>query len=80
MNIHTRKLSLIEEFLHINDEELISKVESLIKEEKSKKYESNQTPMSMDEFRAMIDQAKLDSEEGRVISQQDLKRKIQTWK
>jgi hypothetical protein len=80
MDIHARKLSLIEEFLHINDEELISKVESLIKEEKSKKYESNQTPMSMDEFRAMIDQAKLDSEEGRVISQQDLKRKIQTWK
>ncbi|EMR02078.1 hypothetical protein [Cesiribacter andamanensis] len=80
MNIQTRKLSLIEEFLHINDEEIISKVESLIKEEKSKKYESSQTPMSMDEFRAMIDQAQLDSEEGRVISHQDLKRKIQTWK
>jgi hypothetical protein len=80
MTIQTRKLSLIEEFLKINDEEIISKVESLIKEEKNKKYESQQTPMSMDEFRGMIDQAKRDSEEGRVISHQDLKRKIQTWK
>ena len=80
MTIQTRKLSLIEEFLKINDEEIISKVESLIKEEKNKRYESSQTPMSMDEFRGMIDQAKRDSEEGRVISHQDLKRKIQTWK
>lgn len=80
MTIQTRKLSLIEEFLRINDEEIISKVESLIKEEKHKRYESSQTPMSMDEFRGMIDQAKRDSEEGRVISHQDLKSKIQAWK
>jgi hypothetical protein len=80
MTLQTRKLSLIEEFLKINDEEIISKVESLIKEEKSKKYESRQTPMSMDDFRGMIDQSKRDSEEGRVISHQDLKKKIQTWK
>lgn len=80
MTIQTRKLSLIEEFLKINDEEIISKVESLIKGEKNKRYESSQTPMSMDEFRGMIDQAKRDSEEGRVISHQDLKSKIQTWK
>lgn len=50
MTIQTRKLSLIEEFIRINDEELISKVESLIKEEKSKKYESRQKLMSMDDF------------------------------
>lgn len=80
MNIQIRKLTLIEEFLKINDEEIISKVESLIKEEKNKRYESRQTPMSLDEFREKIDQAKRDSEEGRVISHQDLKRKIQTWK
>lgn len=80
MTIQTRKLSLIEEFLKINDEEFISKVESLIKEEKNKRYESRQSPMTMDEFRGMIDEAKRDIEEGRVISHQDLKRKIQTWK
>lgn len=80
MTIQTRKLSLIEEFIKINDEDIISKVESLIKEEKNKRYESTLTPMSMDKFRGMIDQAKCDSEEGRVISQQDLKAKIRTWK
>ncbi|MDQ3394359.1 MAG: hypothetical protein M3512_09650 [Bacteroidota bacterium] len=80
MTIQSRKLSLIEEFLKINDEEIISKVESLIKEENYKRYENTQAPMSMDEFRGMIDQAKRDSEEGRIISHQDLKRKIQSWK
>jgi len=80
MTIQTRKLHLIEEFLRIDDEGIISKVESLIREEKRNKYENKLKPMSMDEFHEMIDQARCDSQEGRVISHQDLKRKIKTWK
>lgn len=80
MTLQTRKLHLVEEFLRINDEGIISKVESLIKEEKKKKYEKELKPISMDEFHEMIDQARRDSQEGRVISHQDLKRKIKAWK
>jgi predicted transcriptional regulator len=36
--------------------------------------------MSLDEFYKMIDQAKQDSENGRVIPHQDLKEKIKSWK
>lgn len=80
MNIQARKLVLIEEFLRINDESLISKLESFIREEKKISRERNLRPMPLNEFHEMIDHAKKDSEEGRVISHQELKKKVKTWK
>lgn len=58
MNIQARKLGLIEEFLHINDESLIIKLESVIRQEKKLLHERNLKPMSLNDFHEMIDQAK----------------------
>lgn len=80
MNIQARKLILIEEFLRISDESLITKLESFIKEEKKVSHEKNLKPMSLNEFHEMIDQAKRDSDNGRVISHQELKKKVKAWK
>ena len=80
MNIQARKLILIEEFLQISDESLITKLESFIKQEKKVSHESNLKPMSLNEFHEMIDQAKRDSDAGRVVSHQELKKKVKSWR
>jgi hypothetical protein len=80
MNIHAKKLVLIEEFLRISDESLITELKSFIKQEKKISHERNLKPMSMDEFHEMIDHAKNDSDAGRVISHQELIKKTKTWK
>ena len=80
MNIQARKLELIEEFLRISDENLITKLESFIKQEKKMSLESKLKPMTINEFHEMIDHAKKDSDEGRVISHQELRKKVKTWK
>ena len=80
MNIQTRKLVLFEEFLRISDENLITKLESFIKQEKKISHDSKLKPMSLNEFHKMINQAKNDSDEGRIISHQELKKKVRTWK
>ncbi len=80
MNIQARKLILIEEFLRISDEKLITKLESFLKQEKKITHERNLKPMPLNEFHEMIDQAKRDSDEGRVISHNELKKKVKTWK
>jgi hypothetical protein len=80
MNIQARKLELIEEFLRISDESIIEKLESLIKIEKNRHHERELKPLSINEFNEMIDQAKLDKENGRVISHHDLKGKVKTWR
>jgi len=80
MNIQARKLVLIEEFLRISDENLITKLESFIKLEKKNSHERNLKPMSLNEFHEMINQAKQDSDSGRVISHNELIKKLKTWK
>jgi hypothetical protein len=80
MNIQARKLLLIEEFLHISDERLISKLESFIRQERKESLERELNPMSLNEFQEMIDHAKQDSAADRVISHQELKKKVKTWK
>ena len=80
MNIQSRKLNLIEELIRISDESVIIKLEAFIKEEKKISHEKNLKPMSVNEFHQMIDQVKLYSDAGRVITHQDLKRKIKSWK
>jgi hypothetical protein len=80
MDISAKKLELIEEFLKISDESIIEKLESLIRLEKKKTKAAKVKPMQMDDFKKMIDQAKKDKDEGRVISHQDLKSKIKSWR
>jgi hypothetical protein len=80
MNIQARKLVLIEEFLKISDESLIIKLESFLRNEKKITRERNLKPMSLNEFHEMIDQAKRDSDAGNVVSHQNLKKKVKTWK
>jgi hypothetical protein len=80
MNIEARKLVLIEEFLRISDELLVAKLENFLKNEKKIISERNLKPMSTLEFHDMIDRAIQDGQEGRLISHEDLKKKVKTWK
>lgn len=80
MNLEARKLVLIEEFLRISDEKIIAKLESFIKQEKKSSHERKLKPMLMDEFLEMTEQAKQDSDAGRIVSHGELKKRIKTWK
>jgi len=73
-------LDLIEEFLRINDESLITKLETFIKQEKKITHERNLIPMSISEFNEMIDQAIQDSAAGKVVSHNELMKKVKAWK
>lgn len=78
MNIQAKKLELIEEFLRISDENLILKLETFLKNEKKIYRERNLKPMSINEFREMIDTALKDKDTGNVISHEELKEKVKS--
>ena len=80
MDLQARKLSLIQEFLRINNEELITKIDQFLHSEKKKIYEKELTPMSMESFNAMIDQAEDDAANERVVEAKTLKKEIAKWK
>lgn len=78
MNIEARKLSLIQEFLSIQNESFIVKLEKLISKEK-KSAESNFKPFTIEEFNKRIDKSLDDFKNGRTISHDDLLKEIETW-
>jgi len=80
MDIHEKKLKLIEEFLQISDEQVLDKLEEIIRMESQKRYSGDIKPMSLNELHEMIDEAKLDYQNGRVTSHEDLKKEVLTWK
>jgi hypothetical protein len=76
MDIQTRKISFIQEFLRIQNEEIISSLEKLLKVRKSEFFAKENIPMDLEQFNKEIDQAIIDSENDNVIKATDLKAKF----
>lgn len=79
MDLHTRKLSFIQEFLRIQDEDILSELEKMLKNRRAEVYEKNLKTMSMEQFNSDIDKSLEDSSNDRVISAKDLKEEIKKW-
>lgn len=79
MNLEARKISLVQEFLRIDNEKIIIALENLLHKRKSELFEENLKPMSLDQFNNEINQAIDDSNNNRLISAKDLKSNVQKW-
>lgn len=79
MNLEARKISFVQEFLRLQNEEIVSGLENLLRKRKAEMIEKNLKPMTMEQYNAEIDQAMEDSKNGRMIKAIDLKAKIQKW-
>jgi len=79
MDIQTKKLHFVQEFLRLKDENLIDKLNKLLKSERKKKFEKELKSLSKQEFNDLIDNAESDSKNGRLTSAQELKNEIDSW-
>ena len=79
MDIQTRKIEFIQDFLKVQSVELISQLEALLRKENSSSNPNEFEPMTIEEFNNRIDSSMEDSKNGRLISASDLKAKIDTW-
>jgi len=75
MNIEARKISFIQEFLKIQNEDIISSLEQILKKRKLESYHENLKPMSVNQLNSEIDQAMEDSKNGRMTKASELKAK-----
>ncbi len=80
MDLQTKKINFIQEFLRVNSEELINKLDNLLHSEKQRIYEQDLKPMSIESFNAAIDQSEEDVENGRVVNARELRKDIEEWK
>jgi hypothetical protein len=80
MDIQTRKINFVQEFLRLRNIKLIEKLEKILLEDKAKEYEANLKPMSVDNFNKMIDKSIDDSKQGKVVNARELKESAKKWK
>ena len=80
MDISTRKMNFVQEFLRVADEDLVAKLEELLHSERKKRLEKYDEPMSEEEFNSMISMSENDIENGRVTSSIDLTDAVKKWK
>jgi hypothetical protein len=79
MDIQTRKIEFVKEFLKLQNEELLVRLEKLLGSEKTQKVNDFQ-PMTIDEFNERIDQSMEDSKNERLIKSTDLIAEIKKWR
>lgn len=79
MDLQTRKLQLIREFLKIQSEAVISRIEKILVKENLRSDQEKFKPFEIEEFNSRIDQSMEDSKNGRLIEAQEFKAKIDKW-
>jgi hypothetical protein len=80
MDIQTRKINFVQEFLRLRNIKLIEKLEKILLEDKAKDYEANLKPLSLDNFNKMVDKSLDDTKQGNFIDDRELKVSVRKWK
>jgi hypothetical protein len=82
MNLETRKLSFIQEFIKLQSEDVLLSLEKLLDQKKTELIQqdnkpiAHNKPIALEEFNSDIDQSFIDFENGNFITAKDLKSKI----
>ena len=79
MDLETRKISFIQEFLAIQNEEIVIRLENFLKKEKKNNLDKAFRPMTMEAFQDRIIKSMEDSKNGRVTEMGDFLAEIEKW-
>lgn len=75
LDIQTRKILFLQEFLRLNNEESIAKLERLLNKEMKGKDKSSPSPMTVEELSKRIDRSEADFAAGRYKESAELIKK-----
>ena len=80
MDLQTRKLHFIQEFLRLANDSIIEKFEKMLQQERKKIVEQDISPMTLAQYEQRIDNASDDLKNNRVTTAKKLKKEIASWK
>jgi len=75
MDIQSRKISFVQEFLNLQNEEIIQSLEDFMRFKKNETYDEALKPMSTDQFLQEINLSMEDSKQGKLTKAIDIKEK-----
>jgi hypothetical protein len=77
MDLQSRKILFVQEFLSLQNEEIIQSLEDFLKFKKEEKSREDLSPMNINQFYREIDQSLYDSKQERVLLASELKVRYQ---
>ena len=80
MDLQERKIHFIQDFLRLNDEEVINVLENTLKSEKSRMLSRRVKPYTIDDFNEKIDRSEEDAKNNRVRTIDELKEEMKSWR
>ncbi len=80
MTIAEKKIDLISWLTNLHDEDILEQLEGIRKRAVLEKYQKSLSPMSMEEFENSVAEAEEDFKVGKMISQDELKKRIREGK
>ena len=72
-DIQTRKMLFLQEYIRLNDEQIIDKLNDLLRREKSKRLKVSMKPMTQNELDEKLNRSEQNIENGQVYSQNEVK-------
>lgn len=79
MDLQSRKIEFVQEFLKLQSEEAISRLEKLLNKEKKLTQSKYVQPMTIEQFNTRIDTSMEDSKKGKLTETNDLIADIEKW-
>jgi len=80
MDLQSRKIQFIQEFLKYANTNILDKFEEMLKKEREKVFEKEIEPMTLKEYELRVEKAFEDVKNNRVKSARKLKQEIAKWK
>ncbi len=74
MDIQTRKLHFIQDFLRLANDNILDKFEKMLAQEREKKYSDEIKPMTMQQYEQRIDKAFDEFKNAKVKTAKELKK------
>lgn len=76
MDIQTKKIHFVQEFLALSNEAIIDKLESILRKEKIK---MDGQRISIEQYNKELDEAEAEMDRGEYISHEELKKQMEKW-
>ena len=80
MDLQSRKIQFIQEFLKYGNANILDKLEKLLKQERTKVFAKEIEPMTLQEYEHRVEKAFEEVKNSRAKSARTLKAEIAAWK
>ena len=80
MSIETLKISLVEQLLQVNENEVLEQLQEVLDKNKIVAHTVDGKPLTLSDYNALLEEGEKQIENGEFITQEELEKEVENWK